>query len=76
MSWEYDRYSATCRNCGHVGVVVIGSDDWGRFSTSYEGFENSAPSGTAVGRKRSDARESVARCRCGGSDVERGERVS
>lgn len=76
MSWEYDRYTATCLGCGHIGVVIVGSDDWGRFSTDYEGFDTTPPSPTAVGRKRADARQSVARCRCGGSSIERGARLA
>lgn len=69
MSWEYERFEARCDDCGHVGVCVRGSDDWGRFSTSWEGFKNKSPDPTAVARKHVDARDSVPICKCGSTKI-------
>lgn len=75
MGWEHDRYEAVCENCGHRGVVVESSDDWGRFARRYEGFGNVEPSATAVGRRRSDARQLSPLCDCGSRSVARGGRL-
>jgi hypothetical protein len=64
MSWEYFKYEATCESCGHRGFCIEGSDDWGRSSTSWEGFENRPPHATAVAKKRADSRDMVPVCHC------------
>jgi len=69
MSWDYTRYRARCTSCGKIGACVRGSDDWGRSSTKWEGFENRPANSTAVARKRADARDMTARCECGGTNV-------
>jgi predicted nucleic-acid-binding Zn-ribbon protein len=38
MSWEHDHYSVRCKKCGHVGELVISSDDWNRIEASWTGF--------------------------------------
>src|SRR2546423_7170410 len=43
MSWEYSRYHARCDKCGKEGVCISGSDDWGRISTSWDGFKSKQP---------------------------------
>jgi len=75
MSWEHERYEVVCESCGHRGVVTESSDDWGRSARSYEGFDNVAPSTTAVGRRRSDSRQSSPLCRCGSRSVRREHRL-
>jgi len=69
MSWEYSRYEARCDKCGRKGVCILGSDDWGRTSTSWEGFKSEPPHPYEVGRKRTDARNSEAVCACGSTSV-------
>ncbi len=76
MSWEHDKYEATCDHCGHKGFVTHSSDDWGRSEISYEGFQNIEPSATAVGRKRASARDHSPRCACGSTSITRGAYVS
>lgn len=73
MSWEYSKYAARCENCGREGFCIKGSDDWNRTSTSWEGFESTAPNSTAVARKRSNPRDKVATCECGDSRIVIGE---
>lgn len=75
MGWEHDRYEAVWEECGHRGIVVESSDSWGRFARRYEGFGNVDPSPTAIGRRRSDARQSSPLCDCGSSAVTRGMRL-
>lgn len=72
MSWEHTKYDAVCEACGRKGFVIRSSDDWGRFATSYEGFDNVSPDATAVGRKRADARDSSPKCACGSTAVRQG----
>ena len=55
MSWQYTRYEARCDVCGNTGVCTQGSDDWGRSSTTWEGFSSKQPDPTAVARKRKSA---------------------
>ena len=69
MSWEYERYEAVCAVCGHAGVCVRGSDDWGRSSTTWVGFDSREPDPTEVGRKRTDRRDLVAICKCRSSRI-------
>lgn len=73
MSTEHDRYVATCQTCGHTGVWIEHSDDWGRSGRSFEGFDVVPPDAQAVLRKRTSAYAMSARCpSCGGSDVLKG----
>ena len=69
MSWEYSRYEAKCEDCEHEGVCIQGDDDWGRSSTSWEGFDNVAPDSNEVYRKRTDSRESRPICKCGSKRI-------
>jgi hypothetical protein len=69
MSWEYFTYEAFCEQCGREGFCVEGSDDWGRSSTSWGGFENLPPHPTAVARKRADARDMSPVCACGSTKI-------
>jgi hypothetical protein len=75
MSWEYRRHKARCENCGAEGICIEGSDDWNRFSRSWEGFSGKPPDPTAVGRKRADPRQSTPICACGSSRIAVGERL-
>ncbi len=75
MSWEYVRYEAKCEFCGRMGVCVRGDDDWGRTSTTWEGFNSRPPSATAVGRMRSDSRDMVPHCPCGEGRIVVGKRL-
>lgn len=75
MSWEYLKYEATCQDCGKTGYCIEGSDDWGRHSRDWEGFENQEADGTAVARKRADKREARGLCSCGSSNIEKGKFV-
>lgn len=75
MSWEYSKYEAVCESCGHEGVCIRGSDDWGRSSTSWEGFQNHPPNSTAVGRKRADSRDMEPVCSCGGTSIRIGAQI-
>lgn len=52
MSWEYSKYEAHCESCGRQEVSIKGSDDWNRFSTEWEGFQNVEASPTAVARQK------------------------
>jgi hypothetical protein len=72
MSWEHSKYEARCTACGKKGLVIRSSDDWGRSSTKYVGFENERPDATAVGRKRADARDNSGRCDCGSGSIDLG----
>src|SRR5690349_858650 len=76
MSWEHEKYEAICSNCGRKGFVIQSSDDWGRFATRYEGFENLEPHPTAVARKRASSESFSPRCPCGSTSVVRGARLS
>lgn len=55
MSWEYSKYEAVCKQCGHQGFCIEGSDDWGRSCTWWEGFNGRPSSPTAVGRMKASA---------------------
>jgi len=76
MSWDYTRYRARCTTCGHIGVCLQGSDDWGRSSTKWEGFESCPPDPTEVARKKTDARNMRARCKCGSTEILVEERLT
>jgi hypothetical protein len=39
MSWEKRKHALRCEDCGHEGAVISGPDDWGQYSTEYEGFK-------------------------------------
>ena len=74
MSWEHIKYKATCDGCGHEGVRIDSSDDWGGSKTAWEGFNNVAPDTTAVGRKRAGAGDMRPKCpNCGGTAISRGD---
>src|ERR1700731_3589462 len=75
VSWEYSKYETVCEMCGHRGFCVRGSDDWGRSSTKWEGFENRPSSSTAVARKRVDSRDMEPVCICGGTMVKIGDHI-
>lgn len=75
MSWEYLKYEAHCANCGRKGFCIQGSDDWGRTSTSWEGFDSKPPHATAVARKRASDRDRTPVCNCGSSDIKIGDFV-
>jgi hypothetical protein len=75
MSWDHDKYQAECRKCGHTGFVILSSDDWGRSSTSWEGFQNKAPHLTEVARMRAGPRDFSPVCECGSRDVVRGKYI-
>ncbi len=72
MGWEKTRYAARCGQCGHEGIVILSSDDWGRQGRHYEGFENIPPDINAVARLRADARHNSACCSCGSTDIVQG----
>lgn len=75
MSWEYSKYEAICENCGRSGFCIQGSDDWGRSSTAWEGFDSRPPNPTAVARRRVDSRDMVAVCTCGGTVIRIGKLI-
>ena len=75
MSWEYSKYEAICEACGHSGFCIRGSDDWGRSSTTWEGFDSRSPNSTAVARKRVDSRDIEAVCTCGGTRIRVGKHI-
>lgn len=75
MSWEYSRFEARCDMCGSTGVCVQGSDDWGRSSTSWEGFGSEPPDSNAVARRRVDARDTSPVCKCGNKKIVVGVRL-
>lgn len=75
MGWEQTKYRASCSSCGKTGICVQRSDDWGRHSTTWIGFRNVAPSPTAVGRKRADARDSRPLCECGSTKITIGDAI-
>jgi len=53
-------YRVTCRACGHVGEVVLTSNDWGRISARWKGFTEGRIAPARL-------QDSTARCeRCGG----------
>ncbi len=74
MSTEHNHYRASCNACGHEGVWVEHSDDWGRGGRTFEGFDMVPPDPQAVLRKRTGAQDMTARCpQCGGRDIQRGD---
>jgi hypothetical protein len=75
MSWEYSKFEEVCEQCGRQGFCIEGSDDWGRSSTSWEGFENHEPHPTPVGRKRADIRQMRPVCVCGSSEIVTGKHI-
>jgi len=69
MSWEYEKHEARCEACGHVGARISGSDDWGRSSTHWEGFDSAPPDATSVARRHADSRDSRPVCKCGSTSL-------
>ena len=39
MSWEHDHYKVTCKKCRSEGRLHVASDDWNRFESHWEGFD-------------------------------------
>jgi hypothetical protein len=39
MGWEHDDYKVTCTKCGNIGKLILSSDDWNRFESSWENFD-------------------------------------
>lgn len=76
MSWEHTRFRAVCDGCGHEGVCISSSDDWGRTGTAWEGFDGKPPSDYAVARKRVGARDMQPVCpECGSTSITRKEAI-
>ncbi len=71
MSWEYTRRKITCEKCGHSGIQIDGSDDWGRTTVEWEGFARSQTPEYLVARKREGPERP--RCVCGSTAVHLGE---
>ena len=69
MSWDYTKHKARCSKCGQEGFCVEGSDDWGRSSTEWIGFDSKDPDSTSIARKRLDARDRLPICKCGSQEV-------
>ncbi|MNP82360.1 hypothetical protein D3C76_1809700 [compost metagenome] len=67
MSWIETRYKATCTDCGHEGVQIWRSDDWGRTEERWEGFSTILANNYEFYRKRSEAMIPV--CKCGSRNV-------
>lgn len=67
MSWDETRHKATCSQCGHDGVQINRSDDWGRSETSWEGFDTVPASDYEYHRGRSEAL--VPKCKCGSKSI-------
>ncbi|WP_152973131.1 hypothetical protein [Pseudomonas asplenii] len=64
MSWDERRFKATCSDCGHEGVQVIRSDDWGRTEQSWEGFDTVSAEDYEHHRGRSEALVPICKCKC------------
>ncbi len=71
MSWDESRYKATCSACGHEGIQVKRSDDWGRTEERWEGFDTTPANDYEYYRKRSDALVPV--CKCGSKNIAVGQ---
>ncbi|VVO78958.1 hypothetical protein PS870_01688 [Pseudomonas fluorescens] len=67
MSWDESRYRAICRDCGHEGVQVSRSDDWGRTEALWEGFNTTPANDYELHRKHSDEQAPI--CKCGSRNV-------
>ncbi|EJM09775.1 hypothetical protein PMI21_05507 [Pseudomonas sp. GM18] len=67
MSWDERRYKATCSDCGHEGVQIWRSDEWGRTEERWEGFNTVPANDYELYRKRSEAIIPV--CKCGSRNV-------
>lgn len=67
------RRRVMCNGCGHVGEEIVTSDDWGRSSTGWVGFERKPTSAYEAHRMRSDGSPV---CVCGSRSVTRGEVIS
>jgi hypothetical protein len=71
MSWDENRYKAICRDCGHEGVRISLSDDWGKTEERWSGFETVPASDYEYHRGRSEARVPV--CKCGSKSINIGQ---
>ncbi len=67
MSWSDSSRKATCRDCGHEGVQVSSSDDFGRTEEHWQGFDTVPASDYEYYRGRSEARVPV--CKCGSKNI-------
>ena len=70
MSWDTYRYEAKCHSCGHMGVLIRSSDDWGRSDEAWEGFKEASVNDYEFLRKRSAPTNPI--CKCGSTDIRRG----
>ena len=73
MSWDESCYKATCSACGHSGIEVTSSDDWGNSKTRWEGFDTVPASDYEYYRGRSEALVPV--CKCGSKSILRGKAI-
>lgn len=67
MSWDENRYKATCHECGHEGMRISRSNDSGRTDEHWIGFETIPASDYEYHRGRSEARVPV--CKCGSKNI-------
>ena len=67
MSWDESRHKATCRDCGHEGVYVSRTNDWGSTDDRWEGFDTVPENEYEYLRKRSEAQVPV--CNCGSRNI-------
>jgi hypothetical protein len=63
MSWDENRYKATCGVCGHEGVQIRRSNDHGQSDDRWEGFDTVPANEYEYHRKRSEARVPVCNCK-------------
>jgi hypothetical protein len=73
MSWEITKYEAVCQDCGRKGVCIKGSNDWGRFLCTWEGFDNLNPPPVLVLRGKLSRDHMLPKCACGSMDIEVGD---
>ncbi len=74
MSWSDNSRKATCGSCGHEGVCIRSSDDWGRTEERWHGFDTVPASDYEYYRGRSEARVPV--CKCGSKNIIIGSPIS
>lgn len=63
MGWDESRHKATCGSCGHEGVQVRRSNDYGESDDRWEGFATVPAKECDYHRKRSGARVPVCNCK-------------
>ncbi len=74
MSWDESRRKATCAQCGHQGVQIARSDDWGRSEDRWDGFDTVPANDYEYHRGRSQAHVPI--CKCGSRSIEIGPVIS